>query len=172
MPGSGLGKRSPRRHTEHYTSSETSITIPAGSPVCFTMSGTNDGGLVEAPQSATSIAIGAMLVAGVAVKAIPPGETGEFVVNGYVAELRVIRGTRGASTDSYASSPAIVVGDIAYLETVANGVSRAAAAASNSGGAGQFVLLEAAASSASAASTTSDTSTSRVDTLKAFVRLM
>lgn len=172
MPGSGLGKNRPRRHTEHYTSSETSVTIPAGSPVCFTMSGTNDGGLVEAPESATSIAVGTTLLAGVAMRDVPPGETDEFLVSGYIAELRVIRGTRAASTDSYASSPAIVVGDIAYLETVANGVSRAAAAASNSGGAGQFVLLETAASSASAASTTSDTSTARVDTLKGFVRLM
>lgn len=171
MPGSGLGQRRPRRTTEHFQSSETSNTIPAGCPVCFTMSGMDDGGLVELPSSADSIAVGTSLLAGVSVKAVAPGTQGEFVVNGYVKELRVIRGVRAASTDSYASSPAIAIGDIAYLETVANGVSRAAAAASNSGY-HAFILAETAASSASAASTTSDTSTSRIDTLKAFVRLM
>ena len=167
---SGLNRNRPQRNTVSYQSSETSVTIPAGSPACFTMSGTTDGGVVEAPESSPSVAVGTQLIAGVALKDVAPGEVGEFCVQGFIQELRVIRGTRGASTDSYASSPAIAVGDHLNLETVANGVSRATAAAS--GALWPFVALESVASSASAASTTSDTSTSRVDTLKGFVRLM
>lgn len=169
MPGSGIGKNRPRRTTEHYLSGETSNTIPAGTPVCFVMSGVTDGALVELPASADSVAIGTQLLAGVAVRDIAPATAGEFVVNGYVAELRVIRGVRAASTDSYASSPAIAIGDHLNLHAN-NGVSRATAAAS--GALHPFVALQSAASSASAASTTSDTSLVRVDKLKAFVRLM
>lgn len=170
MPGAGLGRRRPRRHTEHYTSSESTKTIEAGTPVCFTLSGTDDGGLVENPSSSPSVAVGTQLLAGVSTREYEAGETGEFVVYGFVNKLRLVRGTRAASTDSYASSPAIAVGDHMNLETVADGVSRATAAAS--GVLHPFVALETKASSASGASTTSDTSTARTDTIKAFVRLM
>lgn len=170
MPGSGLGKDRPRRTTEHYTSAETSKTIPAGGVACFILDGTNDGATVECPSSSPSVAVGTQLIAGVALRAVPPYGIGEFAVNGFVNDLRVIRGTRAASTDSYASSPAIAVGDHLDLNTVGDGVSRATAAAS--GALHPFIAMETVASSASAASTTSDTSTARVDTIKAFIRLM
>lgn len=166
----GLNKNRPQNNRISYTSSETSKTIPSGAPACFTMSGTDDGGLIEAASSSPSVAVGTQLIAGIAVNDIPFGDTGELIVGGFVNQLRVIRGTRSASTDSYASSPAIAVGDHLNLETVADGLSRATAAAS--GALHPFIALESAASSASAASTTSDTSTSRVDNLKGFVRLM
>lgn len=170
MDGLALNNRRPRRNNVSYTSSETSKTIPAGGVACFTMSGTDDGGVVECPSSSPSVAVGTQLIAGVALKAVAPGAIGEFAVYGFINELRVIRGTRAASTDSYASSPAIAVGDNMNLHTVGDGVSRATAAAS--GDLWPFVALESVASSASADSTTSDTSTARVDTIKAFIRLM
>jgi hypothetical protein len=168
MPGSGLGKDRPRRTTEHYYSAETAKTIPAGSPVVLNAAG--NGGSVVAPSSAASAAVAAQLIAGVAVRDIPPGGIGEFVVNGHVEELRVIRATRASSTAGYASYAAIAIGDKLDVNTVGDGLERSTAAAT--GDIHPFIALETAASAASAASNSDDSSTAIVTKLRGFVRLM
>lgn len=138
--------------------------------MCLSMDGTNDGGTVVNASSKASAAVANQLLTGVAVTDISAGDPGEGIVWGYIEELRVIRGTRGASTDSYAASPAIAVGDQLVVETVGNGFTRAGAAAT--GALVNIVALETAASSASASSNTADTSIVRVDRLKAYIRMM
>jgi len=167
---SGLGRNRPRKRTDHYHSGETTDTISAGEPAALMMSGTEDGALVERVVNSSSAAVGNQLLIGVALQDVPAGGYGEFLVSGYIEELRVVRWTRASSTASHASAAAVAIGDQLVIETVAGGFQRQGAAAT--GANFNAVALETLASVASAASTTSDTSTSDIDKIRAFVRIL
>lgn len=168
---SGLGRNRPRRRTDHYHSGESSNTIAAGEPVALKMSGTEDGALIERVVSSSSGAVGNQLLVGVALSSIAPDGFGEILVSGYIEDLRAVRWTRGASTNSHASAAAVAIGDQLVIETVAGGFSRQAAAAT--GANFNAVALQTLASVAAlTASTTSVTATSSIDTIRAFIRIL
>lgn len=146
------------------------VAVSAGQPVVLAADGTNDGFEVVLPSGSTA-ALASTLLMGVALNDLAAYEVGNARVFGKVEKLRLITGTRAASTDSYASYASVIAGAVLSLNTAANGfVTGASVGASAFQPAG--ALLETVASVASAASTTSDTSVVRYTDVKAFVRML
>lgn len=147
-----------------------SSTIPRGCPVVLDMDGTDDGVAVVAPSGAAAGDATSFFI-GIAKKDIPAGEWGDAVCFGWCNYATVVRQTRAASTDSYASAPALAVGDQLNLQSVGDGLTRSGAG--NVSAALPFaVALESAASVASAASTTSDSSTRVTTGMKVWIRAL
>lgn len=149
-----------------------SSSITVGTPVCYAMDGTDDGSKVVLPatQGATKAHT---LVAGI-VSEKNLGTTlpkiGLVQRRGYCPVTKLVRATRAATTDSFASQVAVAVGDVLVVDTVANALSRTTAGAASAYFAG-FVAGESLASVASAASTTSETRTAITSSIKTFLRL-
>lgn len=154
-------------------SAESSATIPAGAPCCYVFNATNDG--VDVVLPATGAAAKAYtLFAGVAPLAIAAGQQGDTIIFGFCQNLRLVRATRAASTDAWASTPAIAVGDNLLINTVHNAFSFSAAGASTAliahGVAG--ATLASATTLASSSGGTADTRLGDIVSLRAFVRSM
>lgn len=147
-----------------------SAAIDEGAPAIFEMDGTDDGYSAENASDSTA-AKATSFLAGIALDSIAVGAKGKLQVRNYIDKVKLVRATRAASTDSYASSPAVAIGDQLIVDTVGNGMSR-----SGAGAASAAVPLAAAvgtlASLASSASTTSDTSTTRTASISAMLRIM
>lgn len=173
MPGwSQIPKDKPERHFVFIQNDESSASIAAGSLACFAMDGTDDGVDAVKPTSSTA-AKASGFFAGVATKAIAAGDRGLVQCYGLVNSLTITRQTRAASSDSYASAPALAIGDWYVIETTLGNASR-------SGAGSQTVALPflvgigTAASKASSATSdiTADTSLSKTNSINAFVRAM
>jgi hypothetical protein len=143
--------------------------LVVGEPVAFAMDGTDDG--LDIHQLSDSTAAKSLFFAGVCTEAIAAGARGKIQAYGVVTKIKFVMGTRAASTDPYASSPAIVLGDVMLPNTVANAFSRQAAGLA-SAYMPVCVAIGTTGASASSASTTADSSTARTGTIKAFVRAM
>jgi len=150
-------------------------TIPFGSPVFFDFNGTRDGRAVVDANSAAAAKQG--LFAGILLQTLATGQAGEAIVFGMFEKVSVIRATRAATTDSFASQSAIAVGDVMGFVSgsAINGMSRAAAAASTN--TPNFVIAgEVAASLASSAASDVTGSLSSLTMnslyLKCFIRAM
>ena len=148
---------------------DTASEIESGTLVSFVADGTNPGASVE-PLSTAGAAKANTLFAGVVGKTLAAnGGQGHIQISGMAQEVRVLSGTRAASTDSYASAAAIAGGDIYSLNTVGNALSRSGAGSASIAGF-RAVAIEARASVASAASTTSDSSLNRYTKMKVLLR--
>ncbi len=146
--------------------------LDLGTPVCYAGDGTDDGSKVVLPstQGATKAHT---LVAGIVSEknigtTLP--KTGLVQKKGYCPYTKLVRATRAATTDSWASQVAIAVGDVLVVDTVANALSRTAAGAASAYLAA-FVAMQSLASAASAASTTSETRTAITSAIKTFLRV-
>lgn len=144
--------------------------VSRGVPVCFKMSGTDDGfEIIDANTGAA--AKSTPLFAGILAQTLATNAKGLSQVYGFNLYTVVTRMTRAASTDSYASCPAIAIGDVMNVDTVANGMSRSATLAASA-----FLpfcmAAETIASSASSASTSSDSSTAKTTNVKTFIRAL
>lgn len=109
---------------------ESSNAIGAGEPCCFNYNGTYDGAGVVTPNTGTG-AKATSLFAGIASRAISAGSQGIVQRLGLCRYTKVLRMTRAATTDAWASYPALAIGDVLVVDTVNNAVSRNAAGASS-----------------------------------------
>ena len=153
--------------------------IPTAAPVFLSINGTDDG--IAVLNATDAAAAKQNLFAGVIVSGSSgPGSSlaanggfGEAQVFGFCQSARLVRMTRAASSDSYASATAIAVGDILQVNTISgvDAFSRNGAGATNTA----FPVAVAAqtlASYAGAATTSSDTSLAVTTTIKVFLRAM
>lgn len=109
---------------------EASTAITLGTPVCFPLNLTADGYGVVLPSTAT--ATGAGFAAGIAVPTkstgAGAGEPFDVIQVGFCNFTKLVRGTRAATTDAWPTFPAIGIGDILTINTVANAVAFSATA--------------------------------------------
>lgn len=145
--------------------------ITRGQPCCFVADGTEDG-LAVVPAATGGAAKATSLFAGIVVDdSLAQNEKGLAQVFGYNGYTVVTRQTRSASDTDYATAPAIAIGDILNVDTVANGMTRSAAGAA-SAALPYCVAMESTASKASSASATGDTSVAKTIALKTFLRAL
>lgn len=149
-----------------------SAQIAVGTPVAFVMDGTDDGFAVVLPATAAA-AKATTLLAGIVIQdplptALP--KIGLAQIYGLCENANVLRQTRAATTDSFASAPAVAVGDKMVVETAYNCVSRSAAGAQSDVMAG-IAAAQTLASLASSASNATDTRLAITTTMKVFLRL-
>lgn len=144
--------------------------IAEGAPAIYEMDGTDDG--LSAENASDSNAAGASGgLAGVALESIAVSAYGKVQTRGYVDKVVLVRATRAATTDSYATLAAIAKWDQLIVNTVGNGFSRSGAGAA-SAALPKVCAIGTLASSASQASTTSDSSLQKTTTITAFLRIM
>jgi len=148
---------------------EASATISRGEPCCLIMDGTRDGFDVVSANSGAA-AKATTLFAGIVAENMLAGKVGQAQVFGFVTAIKVVRQTRAASTDSWASFPAVAVGDVLNVETVANGASRSAAG--GAGAMGNIIAGETLASATTLASGASGAGLALTANIKGFVRAM
>jgi len=153
--------------------------IPIGAPIFFVMNGTNDG--IDVKGANASAGANQEFFAGIV--AAPSGPNlsvlaqkgyGESQVFGLCQNTRVVTATRAASTDSYNSFTAIVVGDVLQINTLtgADAVSRSAAGAATAI-LPNIIAAQAYTSTASQSSSFDTTSRTAITTaLKTFLRAM
>jgi hypothetical protein len=142
-------------------------TIPAGSPVYFTFNGTDDGTSVIDATAAGAAKY--QTFAGVLPADVVPNSMSNAVVFGFMNAAKVIRQTRSATSVDYAATT-IAIGDILVVDTankcfVRNGAGATATAQG-------YAIAAQALSVVSVASTTNDTSTSKLGTMKIFLRAL
>ena len=144
--------------------------IAQGAPAIFEMDGTDDGVSVHNASDAAATTATSFL-AGIAVKAIPAGARGQVQVRGFIDNLLIIRATRAASTDTFATLAAISKGQDLIINTVGNGMSLGAAGAA-SAELPAMACVGTTASRASSASTSSDSSLVASILIGAYLRIM
>lgn len=143
----------PETQTAVVQNAEASSSIAKGEPCCFVYNGTNDGVAVVTPATGTG-AKATSLFAGIAQNAIVAGQQGLVTRIGLNRYTKVLRQTRAATTDTWASFPAIAVGDLLVVDTVNNALSRNAAGASSG-----FLAFAMAAETAASATTLASSGT-------------
>ena len=153
---------------------ETTSVILAGQPCIFVMNGTDDGLAVVLPATAGA-AKSAGFCAGPAVKNIEVGKMQNVQVYGFNRHTKVLRATRAASTDSWASnSTAYAIGDLLVPDTVGNGWIKSGTV--TNGVKAGVVVAATLASFASLASSlngaNASTATAYYEGVKTFIRLM
>lgn len=142
---------------------EASASIPLGTPVVLSLSGTKDGLAVVLPATAAAKKVSTFGY-GVALQTMTAGSFGEAQVFGLCSNVALLR-TRATSTDSFVS---IDVGALLLAETVSNCFVTAA-----SNGASAFIPNAAVAFSiAAVASTTASTATGFTSQCVGFLRMM
>ena len=149
-----------------------SSTIPSGSPVFFVMNGTNDG--LDVTTANAAAGAGQEFLAGILIGDLAASAYGEAQVYGICQNTRVVTFTRTASTDSYNSATAIVVGDVMQINTLTsvNAISRSAAGAATAILPNIFAAA-AYTSTASQSSSFDTTSRTAITTmLKTFLRIL
>lgn len=112
----------------HVVKNADTVVLAAGMPAVFVFNGTDDGLAVvsAATAGANKLAVG---TAGVIVKDIQPGTLGNVQVYGFNRHTKILRATRAASTDNWASNTtAYATNDILIADTNGNWVKGAAAA--------------------------------------------
>jgi len=148
------------------------VDIPLGAPVFFVMNGTNDG--VDVVNAVTAAGAKQGFFAGITGGVLAAGQYGEAQVFGICNKTRVATFTRAASTDSYVSMTAIVLGDVMAINTLtdANAISRSAAGAATAL-CPNIIAVEAYTSTASQSSSFDTTSRTVITTyIKTFLRAM
>lgn len=148
---------------------EASATISRGQPVALTMSGTEDGCAVALPS--TALANATAFGFGVAVDSIAVDALGKAQVFGFNRFTAIVRATRGASTDSWASAASSAMA-IPLAIVSQNYFSGSAGTGGTAYSFPYAALAETLASYASSASATSDTRTAITAGAKSFLRMM
>lgn len=156
-------------------------TIPAGSPLVLNLSGTpqpstyqnglqpgwEDGLQVVLPNTAGATNTGTYFY-GIAAGPVLYQQYGESMVHG-VAQGLIVRGTRSATSASWASSASSSCAGFSITVDTANNAFGVAAAA---GTRTDIVIVDNLASAAGSATNASDTRTAAVTMQRVFVRLM
>ena len=169
----GLSDRPLENRTIRVQNAEASASITRGTPVCFVFNGTNDGVGVVLPNTGAAIKATA-LFAGVASQTIAAGKQGIITISGYSVFVKVLRQTRAASTDVWATTPAYAVGEVLTIDTVNNVMNRSASIAA-SAFLPLMVVAQTLASAATLASTNFTTGYSRTaftTSIRALIRSM
>lgn len=177
----------PERYIHSVRNVDTSAaaaTIPAGSPICLNLSGTpqpstysnslpagwEDGLQVVLPS--TSGANASLYYYGVAAGPIIYQQYGETVVHGMCQAL-VVRGTRSATTASWASSASSSIsGNGLTMDTVNNAFGTITLNALNGHSIVPVIVVDNFATAAGSATNATDTRTAASALLRAFVREM
>lgn len=146
-------------------------TIVKGTPLAFTMDGSENGLAAVLPSTAGEAKSHA-LFAGVTMSSILSSRVGEVQVAGFCNFAVLRRATRAATTDSWASQASLAVGHILGVDTVNNAFSTIAASVAVTAYLPYAVIAESLASVASSASATSDTRTALTAAAKVFLRAM
>lgn len=142
------------------------VTIARGDPVVLNLDGSSDG--LNATKANTARAHSLMY--GVSVDDYDDGSYGEAQVFGFCRQLNLVRATRAATTDSWASQASIAAYNWLTIETVYGGFSTLASSAATYT---PFAVLgQSLASYASSASATSDARIAIVVPVKGFVRML
>lgn len=148
---------------------DTGASVTKGTPICFTFDGTDDAFAFVRPSD--SAAKAHAFFSGILMDTLAAGEIGNARVYGYVSEAIVVRQTRAASTNSYASYASKPLGALCEIHTAANALSIGATLAATSH-LPFAILAETLASGASSASNANDSSTAVTETAKVFVRAL
>lgn len=145
-------------------------TLSAGRPTAFDMDGTRDGRDVSSATTAAA-AKATSLFAGVPPIDIADNDSGMVQVFGFIDNLMYAHVTRAASTDAWASYPALAVGDVMSIDTVGNGFNRSAAGAASAFLAG-FVGAQTLASATTLASSIGGSELTLTTQINALLRAM
>jgi hypothetical protein len=159
--------------------------IVKGTIVSLVIDATDDGLAAVTPKTATA-AKSPKLAFGVALEAIASGAIGRVQAFGFCRETKIIRATRAATTDAWASTAAGAVGDALEVDTANNALVRASIPASYVTGSAASdtlaldlamfvpfaVLAQTIVSATTAASTTSNTDTVSTSLVKTFLRML
>lgn len=159
----------------HVVKNLDTVTILAGQPCVFLMNGVDDGLAVVLPNNGgVNAAKIAAFTAGPAVRNIEPGTMQNVQVYGFNRHCKVLRATRAASTNDWASnSVSYAIGDIlvassngAWVQSgvATNGVQAGVVVAATLG---SFASLPSSNNGMNAAS-----ATQYFDAVKTFIRLM
>ena len=159
----------------HVVKNVDTVTIQAGQPCIFIMNGTDDGLAVVASNNAGATAAKIALgTAGPAVRNIEPGTMQNVQVYGFNRHTKILRGTRGASTNDWASNTvSYAIGDI--LVASSNGAWVQSGVATNGVQAGVVVaatLGSFASQPSSNNGMNAASATQYFDAVKTFIRLM
>lgn len=165
-----LNKESPERFFFYVRNGETSLALLAGEPVAYDMDGTRDGRDVSRANTAAA-AKATTLFAGIPPLQIDANQSGMAQVYGFNDNLIYINQTRAASTDVWASYPAVAVGDKLRVETAGNGITRVAAGAASEFLAG-IAAAQTVASATTLASSIGGTALRLTTAIKGFLRVM
>ena len=133
---------------------ETSASIVAGQPVVLSMSGTDDGFSVVLPGTAGANKSNALFM-GIACNPNTwvAGSYNDIICGGFVQNVRMVVGTRSATTAAWASYVAQGVGDACSVDTVNNAIAWSATAPA--GQIADISLLDSIASATTIASSVS-----------------
>ncbi len=141
-----------------------------GEPVIWKMDGTDDG--LDVEQTSSSTEIKSHFLAGICLSAIPAsGGLGMVRAYGVCPQIKIIRQTRAASTDSFQTLAAVSIGAALIIDTARDAMSQ-----NGTNAVSTFlpycVAIGTLASSVSTASTTSNSSLIVSTTIKGFIRIM
>jgi hypothetical protein len=152
--------------------------IPAGSPICLVINGTNDGLDAVLPSTggaskAHAFAYGAAISpVGPSLASIPANGFGEAQIFGFNGGVVLTRQTRSASSVSWNSEASIASFVLLQIDTVANGFSTSGGTQAATAYLPFAILCQSLASYASSTSATSDTRTAITASVKAFLRII
>lgn len=148
---------------------EASSAFRAGNLAILKLGGTDDGLAVVLPATAGA-AKSNIYQYGVAIEAANAGANFKIQQFGYCRNVVLVRSSRAASTDPWASGASLGTDSYLIPNTLGNGVS----VGGTTSGAGivPMLLAESVASYASSASATSDTRTLMTQSIKAILRML
>lgn len=149
---------------------ESSATIPAGSPVCLNLSGTDDGlGVILPSGSAAKAHAGAF---GVMLAAVTASAYGEAQVFGFCNAAIYLIGTRAASSDSWTSTASVALGVMLNIDTINNAFTSSGGTLAKTSFLPMAVLAATVGSVAASATATSDTRTALTTSASVFLRML
>ena len=151
-------------------SGEASASIPRGTPICLTLSGTNDGLLAILPSG--SAAKSHALAFGVALADVAAGAFGESQVFGFCSYAVLLRSTRAASSDSFSDVVSHPLACLLNIDTINNAFSTSGGTLAKTSYLPMAVLGESLASSAGIATASTDARTANTQAVKVFLRMM
>lgn len=155
--------------TNTVKNGESSSQIRAGNLVILKLGGTDDGLAVVLPATAGA-AKSNIYQYGVAIETANPGANFQIQQFGYCRNVTLVRASRAASTDSWASGASMETNHYLIPNTLGNGVS--SGGTTSGAGVVPLLLAESLASYASSASNASDTRTLITQSVKAIIRML
>lgn len=152
-------------------SGEASASIPRGTPVVLSLSGTDDGLAVVLPATAGAQKSGTMML-GVSLQTLAASALGESIVYGIAPYAIITRATRAASSDSWSASASHSNFWVLALDTLNNAFLPQASSLLTNTFVPQAALVDSMAAIAASATATSDTRTVLTTSARVFVRMM
>jgi len=110
--------------------SNSSASIPVGTPVYMSLDGTDDALAVKLPSNGSQDAADRNFF-GVVTDTLASGAIGESILFGIVPKAKIVRATRSDDSANWVGSTSIANGVLLSIDTVNNAFSTAAASATN-----------------------------------------